>query len=250
MRILLTNDDGIFAKGIEAMYSALAAEHDVEVVAPETERSAVGHAITFLDPLLVKTIKRNGDFFGSALSGTPSDCVKLAIRELMKPPPDVVVSGINMGANLGENVIYSGTVSAATEAAMMGVPSIAVSIDSFDKTDFSSATQVTLRLLSLIQQRGLPPGVSLNVNVPDLPPQSIRGVRITRQGSLKYIEGYDKRIDPRNRVYYWLCGTKPEPDLDPATDAFAVANSYISVTPIHYDLTHYATLETLDQWDL
>jgi 5'-nucleotidase len=250
MRILLTNDDGIFAKGIEALYEALRTEHHMEVVAPETEQSAVGHAITFLDPLRVKPVNRNGSFFGFALNGTPADCVKLAIRELIKPPPQVVVSGINMGANVGDNVIYSGTVSAATEAAMMGVPSIAVSMDSFEKTDFKVTTQVTLKILRLMEKHGLPPGVSLNVNVPNVPQESICGVRVTRQGSLEYLEGYDKRVDPRNRVYYWLCGSKPVPDPDPETDSYAMANNYISITPIHYDLTHYETLKLLKEWQL
>src|SRR5512147_2000350 len=147
MRVLLTNDDGIFAKGIETLYLTLQDEHDVTVVAPETEQSAVGHAITMIDPLRVKAVNRNGTFFGYALNGTPADCVKLAITELLKPPPEIVVSGINMGANVGVNVIYSGTVSAATEAAVLGVPSVAVSMDSFDTTDFTAATEFIPGLL-------------------------------------------------------------------------------------------------------
>jgi len=248
MRILLTNDDGIFAKGIEAIYEALVPVHEVHVVAPETEQSAVGHAITFLDPLRVKSVKRNGSFFGQALNGTPADCVKLAVRALLDPPPQVVVSGINMGANVGENVIYSGTVSAATEAAMMGLPSIAVSMNAFRRTDFSAATQITLELLRLIEKNGLPGGVSLNVNVPDLPPESIGGVRVTRQGSIEYLEGYEKRVDPRNNTYYWLCGDKPIHDTHPDTDSCALTHDCISITPIHYDLTHYETLDVVRGW--
>lgn len=245
MRILLTNDDGIYAKGIEALYEALTPEHDVTVVAPETEQSAVGHAITFLNPLRVKSVQRNGHFFGYALDGTPADCVKIAIAELIKPPPHVVVSGINKGANVGVNVIYSGTVSAATEAAVMGVPSIAVSIDSFKTTDFSAVLQFMPDLLDFVGRQGLPPGVSLNVNVPAVPADKIRGVRITRQGKMKYIESYDRRIDPRNNVYYWLCNSAPIPDTDPAADSSALAANYISITPIHYDLTHYEMCDAL-----
>lgn len=250
MRILLTNDDGIYAKGIEAMYLALVADHDVTVVAPETEQSAVGHAITFLDPLRVKPVRRNGCFFGYALSGTPADCVKIAVTELMKPPPQVVVSGINLGANVGVNVIYSGTVSAATEAAVLGVPSIAVSMDSFDTADFSAATEFIPRLLGVLELKGLPPGVTLNVNVPNVPHSRVRGVKITHQGKMRAVETYDRRSDPRNNVYYWLRNKAVLGDPHPEADSTALAEGYISVTPIHHDLTDYPLMETLRTWNL
>lgn len=250
MRLLLTNDDGIFAKGIEAMYLALIRDHDVTVVAPETEQSAVGHAITFLDPLRVKAVKRNGSFFGYALNGTPADCVKIAVTELMDPPPQVVVSGINLGANVGVNVIYSGTVSAATEAAVLGVPSIAVSIDSFDTSDFSAATTCVPKLLRIIEREGLPAGVSLNVNVPNLPAERIVGVRITHQGKMRCVEAYDRREDPRSNVYYWLRNSAVLPDTSPDADSKAIEMGFISITPIQYDLTRYEMLATLSQWDL
>ncbi len=250
MRLLLTNDDGIFAKGIEAMYVALIREHDVTVVAPETEQSAVGHAITFLDPLRVKPVRRNGSFFGYALNGTPADCVKIAVTELMDPPPQVVVSGINLGANVGVNVIYSGTVSAATEAAVLGVPSIAVSIDSFDTSDFSAATTCVPKLLRIIEREGLPAGVSLNVNVPNLPAERIAGVRITHQGKMRCVEAYDRREDPRNNVYYWLRNSAVLPDTSPDADSKAIEMGFISITPIQYDLTRYEMLATLSRWDL
>ncbi|ABK16862.1 5'/3'-nucleotidase SurE [Syntrophobacter fumaroxidans] len=250
MRILLTNDDGVYAKGIETLYLALIEEHDVTVVAPETEQSAVGHAITWLDPLRVKPVHRNGHFFGHALTGTPADCVKIAVAELMSPPPDMVVSGVNMGANVGVNVIYSGTVSAATEAAVMGIPSMAVSIDSFQPTDFSAVTEFVPRLLRIVAKEGLPPGVCLNVNVPNLPADRIRGVKVTRQGHMKMVERYDRRIDPRGHVYYWLTNSALLRDDDPATDSLALARDYISVTPIHHDLTHYEMIDTLGKWNL
>jgi len=249
MRILLTNDDGIFAKGIETLYIALAGEHDVTVVAPETEQSAVGHAITWLDPLRVNTVNRNGTFFGYAATGTPADCVKIAVNELLKERPEIVVSGINLGANVGVNVIYSGTVSAATEAALLGIPSIAVSIDAFKPTDFSAATEFIPRLVKLVGREGLPPGISLNVNIPDRPAGEVRGVKVTRQGSTKCIEKYDRRTDPRNHTYYWLCNSSIERDEDPNADSSALAEGYISVTPIHHDLTHYSTIDRLKQWD-
>lgn len=250
MRILLTNDDGIFAKGIEALHEALRRQHDVVVIAPETERSAVGHAITFLDPLMVKPVKRNGAFFGYACTGTPADCVKLGICELVRPLPDVVVSGINLGANVGVNVLYSGTVSAATEGTILGFPAIAVSIDAFEPPDFSAATWAVLHLLAVIEKRGLPRGVCLNVNVPNLPREKIRGMRITRQGHLTYQENYERRIDPRNRVYYWLTGSVNEVENSPDADVQALADGFISITPIQHDLTHYAMLAELKQWGL
>jgi 5'-nucleotidase len=250
MKVLLTNDDGIFAKGIEALYHALEQEHEIVTVAPETEQSAVGHAITFLNPLRVTAVRRNGSFFGYALDGTPADCVKIAITELIKPPPDVVVSGINMGANVGVNVIYSGTVSAATEAALLGIPSIAVSIDSFDTKDFSAATAFVPKLLAIIEKEGLPEGVSLNVNVPNVPAAEIKGVRITRQGKMRCLESYDRRIDPRNHVYYWLRNSAIIPDTDPTSDSVAIAENFISVTPIHHNLTHFGSLDALKDWKL
>lgn len=249
MRVLLTNDDGIYSKGIEALYMALSDEHDVTVVAPETEQSAVGHAITWLDILRVETVNRNGSFFGYALKGTPADCVKIAVAELMKPPPEIVVSGINMGANVGVNVIYSGTVSAATEAAVLGIPSIAVSIDSFKPVDFSAATRFVARLVQMVAKNGLPEGVSLNVNVPNVPPEAIRGVKVTHQGRKKHLERYDRRTDPRGHTYYWLCNSTFTRDMDPRADSVAIEENYISVTPIQYDLTRYDMLDKLEMWE-
>ncbi len=250
MKILLTNDDGVFSKGIEVLFLALSEEHEVTIVAPETEQSAVGHAITWLDPLRVNMVNRNGKFFGYALKGTPADCVKIAISELIDPPPGIVVSGINLGANVGVNVIYSGTVSAATEAAVLGIPSIAVSIDSFTPVSFSAATGFIPKLVAMVGKEGLPPGVCLNVNIPDLPADKICGVRVTRQGNLKCLEKYDRRVDPRNHVYYWLTNESIQQDEDPGADSHALALGYISVTPIHHDLTNYPMLKRLREWGL
>lgn len=250
MRILLTNDDGIYAKGIEALYLSLARDHEVTVVAPETEQSAVGHAITWLHPLRVGSVYRNGGFFGYALDGTPADCVKIAVTELMKPPPELVVSGINLGANVGVNVIYSGTVSAATEGAVLGIPSVAVSIDSFTTRDFSAATHFIPHLVRRIEEEGLPVGVSLNVNVPDVPAERVKGVKVTHQGIRQCVESYDQRMDPRNHVYYWLKNSAVKEDPHPSADSNAIAEHYISVTPIHFDLTHYPFLEKVKAWDL
>jgi len=230
-RVLITNDDGIYAKGIEVLFFELRKEFEVIVVAPETEQSAVGHAITLINPLRLKKINRNGEFFGYAINGTPADCVKLAIKELVKEPLDLVVSGINLGANVGINVIYSGTVSAATEGTMMGVPSIAVSIDTFKDPDFRPAAKVARQIARMVIEKGLPDNTSLNVNVPAH-------------------EKFDRRLDPRNNVYYWLCGATWDRNTDMGTDAGALARKYVSITPITHDLTNYKAMDVLKRWDL
>jgi 5'-nucleotidase len=220
----------------------------VLVVAPETEQSAVGHAITLTDPLRVKPINRNGVFFGYAVKGTPADCVKLAVNELMQPAPDLVVSGINLGANVGINVIYSGTVSAATEGTILGIPAIAVSINTFRETDFKPAARFVRLLAQQVAEHGLPPHTSLNVNVPAIPEQEIRGVKVVRQGITRFVEKFDRRVDPRDNVYYWQCGSTPPLEEDGNTDAHALASDYIAVTPIHHDLTNHDFLESLRSW--
>lgn len=248
MRLLLTNDDGIYAKGIEALYEELRQDHEVLVVAPETEQSAVGHAITLMDPLRVKPVNRNGTFFGYAVNGTPADCVKLAIKELMEERPDLVVSGINLGANVGINVIYSGTVSAATEGTILGIPAIAFSINSIRSPDFEPAAMFGRLLVRDVGAKGLPPRTLLNVNVPALRANELKGVRVTRQGVTRFVERFDRRVDPRDSVYYWQCGSTPLLEEDGDTDGSALAGGYISITPIHYDLTNYAFLDTLRTW--
>jgi 5'-nucleotidase len=248
MRILLTNDDGIYAKGIEVLHAHLCKDYEVVVVAPETEQSAVGHAITLTDPLRVKAVDRNGAFFGYAVKGTPADCVKLAINELVELAPDLVVSGINLGANVGINVIYSGTVSAATEGTILGVPAIAFSINSFRDPDFEPAARFARLLVQQVGEHGLPPHTSLNVNVPAIPESKIKGVRVTRQGITRFVEKFDRRVDPRENVYYWQCGSTPPLDEDGNTDASALANDCISITPIQHDLTNYDFLESLRSW--
>ena len=248
MKILLTNDDGIFAKGIEVLHKHLSKDHEVLVVAPETEQSAVGHAITLTDPLLVKPVDRNGTFFGYAVKGTPADCVKLAVNELVDQQPDLVVSGINLGANVGINVIYSGTVSAATEGAILGLPSIAISINTFRDPDFEPAARFARLLANQVHKYGLPAHTSLNVNVPAIPENEIKGVRVTRQGVTRFVDSFDRRVDPRENVYYWQCGSTPPLEEDDDTDASALARDYISITPIHHDLTNYDFLRSLRSW--
>lgn len=248
--ILLTNDDGIAAPGLFALFQELREIGDTVIVAPSSERSAVGHAITLSDPLRVWEYERNGSMYGYAVNGTPADCVKIAYWAILKKKPDVVVSGINLGANTGINTIYSGTVSAATEGAILGIPSFAVSLTTFKDPDFHYAAKFSGGLTRNLLERGLPGGVYLCVNVPACPEEQIKGVSITRQGVAAFKEEFDRRIDPHGRVYYWLTGQKVNEEKDVEVDEGAVRAKMVSVTPVHYDLTKYDFIETLKGWNL
>jgi len=245
MRILITNDDGIHALGLCALYDALAEDHEVHVVAPESERSAVGHAITLSDPLRVRPVKRQGVRFGWAVSGTPADCVKLALHELVPHPLDLILSGINQGANVGINVLYSGTVSAATEGAILGVRSAAVSLDACRDPDFCCAAAFAWDLVSWLGTAEIPAGVAINVNVPSLPAHRIRGVKVTRQGTARFAEQFEKRVDPRGNIYYWQAGETLVGPEARDVDCVALKEGYITVTPIHFDLTAYRAFSLL-----
>lgn len=246
-RILLTNDDGIYSQGILALHKKIRSLGEVTVVAPDAERSAQGHAITLSVPLRVNEARRDGKFFGYAISGTPADCVKIALMSIMKDKkPNLIISGVNRGPNLGVNVLYSGTVSGATEGAILGVPSFAVSLNSFKWENFQAAVDFSRKLAKMMLEKKLPVNTLLNVNVPALPKPKIKGVRITRQGmSTFYKEDYDRREDPNRRVYYWLCSYKAAVSGDELVDAVAVRDGYISMTPLHYDMTDYKDLEIL-----
>lgn len=250
MRILLTNDDGINAPGLFALQERMRKTDEVAIVAPDSERSAVGHAITTVDPLRVTEVKRNGAVYGLAVSGTPSDCVKIAIKSLLPWRPDLVISGINQGPNTGMNIIYSGTVSAATEATMLGLPAFAVSLDSFTAREFGPAAEFAGRLSETVARKKLPPGVLLNVNVPALPEEQIRGVRVTRQGMARFSEEFHKRVDPRGHAYWWLGGELLEMEEAEDTDSAALGEGFISVTPIHYDMTAYDRMKAIERWKL
>lgn len=250
MRILISNDDGIDSKGIYALAKALKEIGEVFVVAPLTEQSAVGHAITMKIPLRVQKRYINGEFFGYAVSGTPADCVKMGIRNLMKEPPDIVVSGINHGSNTAVNIIYSGTVGAAREAAMMDVPSIAMSITDHNPDDFEYAGRVAQKICQLVYKHGLPNGTLLNVNVPDLPEEKIKGIKITEMGKSRWDDIYERRMDPYGNDYYWLTGKLIEEDTSLEKDQYAIKQDYVAVSPIHFDLTDHETLNKMKDWDL
>ncbi|MBI4667289.1 MAG: 5'/3'-nucleotidase SurE [Nitrospinae bacterium] len=249
MEILLTNDDGINAKGIEAMREALSALGKVTVVAPETEMSAVGHAITLVDPLRVRHVQRDGEFFGIAVNGTPADCVKIAVRAILPKRPDIVVSGINQGANVATNIIYSGTVSAATEGMILGIPSVAVSLASFTSRDFSGAKHYGLRIVERVAREGLPEGTLLNVNVPPSDMDKIRGVKVCRMGSSKFSEVFERRVDPRQNDYYWQGGAMGLDKADDDADITYLNDGYVTVTPIHFDLTNHQFMDKIIRWE-
>jgi 5'-nucleotidase len=250
MEILVTNDDGIYAEGIYALACALKKVGNVTVVAPDTQRSAVGHAITITDPLRVTEARRNRQFFGYAASGTPADCVKLGIKAIMKKRPDLVVSGINLGGNQAYNILYSGTVSGATEGALLGIPSIAVSLDTFVKPDFAPAAAFAVKMAKLVKKRGLPPGTLLNVNLPNLSAAKLKGVRVTNQSLTCFNDWFDRRTDPHGNTYYWMTGDFKPKDADAASDLNALRSGYVSVTPIQFDLTDHKFIPELENWKI
>ncbi|MGE0084329.1 MAG: 5'/3'-nucleotidase SurE [Desulfococcaceae bacterium] len=248
MKILLTNDDGIYAPGLWALYREFSPGHSVTVVAPDRERSAVSHGITMLEPLRADKISVNG-WHGIAVNGKPADCIKLGILEFMDRKPDLVLSGINPGANVGVSLNYSGTVAAAREAALYGIPAIAVSVQGFEIRHYDEAARFAAELACDVMEKGLPFGTALNVNMPDMPMKQIAGVRISRQGICRLSEEYyEKRTDPRNRIYHWLGADKRTYGQNPDVDEDALSLNYISITPIRCDMTDYGLLEEMKNW--
>ncbi|HBV86936.1 MAG TPA: 5'/3'-nucleotidase SurE [Desulfosporosinus sp.] len=243
MHILLTNDDGYDASGIQTLHRTLRSmtNHHISIVAPEGQRSAMGHSITLFQPLFVTEHELDGDQKGFAISGTPSDCVKIAIQGGLISKPDLVISGINQGANLGTDVFYSGTVSAAMEGVILGVPSLAVSLASYDFLDFEpSAAYLAEHLdeIVLSHQQGL-----MNINFPGKPQSEWAGVKVTKLGKTIYDNVFERRVNPRGRVYYWQCGDRIQ-DLEEDTDLRAIQEDFISITPMHSDLTDFKCLES------
>jgi len=238
MKILLTNDDGYNAPGILALYEILGSHHEVMLVAPDREKSAVGHGITLNEPMRVDRVNLNSGGEGYSVTGTPADCVKLGLFKFYTSPPDLVISGINPGSNTGVNLNYSGTAGAAREAALNGILGIAVSI--FRKrevSDFNSMAQFIAQLINKIGDCNIPPGVFLNINSPDIPIDEACGVKITRQASYNLSKRFEKRVDPRSQSYYWYGGMDKIAG-EGNTDVNALLENYISITPIQCDMTH------------
>jgi len=239
-RILVTNDDGIFSEGIERLAGALSEVGDVYTVAPDQERSAAGHSLTLHHPLRAKLIGPQR----WSVDGTPTDCVNWGVLHLLRDErPKLLFSGINLGLNLGDDVTYSGTVSAAFEGTLIGISSVAVSQEIETGFTFDAAASFAARLARQLLEKPLPPGTLLNVNVPA---GETRGVRVVRQGRRRYGEAVIEKMDPRGRPYYWIGATPPQGELEQGTDLAAVAEKHISMTPLHLDLTDYRSLELLE----
>lgn len=251
MRVLLTNDDGVVAPGLMALAREMSKAAETFVVAPEQERSATSHAITLHKPLRVTRVADPETGLPTwSTNGTPADCVVLAVLDLLGSPPDVVVSGINAGANLGMDTIYSGTVSAAVEAALFGIAAVAISVVGFEDMHWEPAAKFAATLVEEIARRGLPPDSFLNVNVPNRPAAELTGVEVTRQSSRRYVNRLEKRADPRGRDYYWLTGSVEDGDSAPGTDVRAVAEGRISVTPLRLDMTYDTLSPVIRSWRL
>jgi len=245
MLILATNDDGVYSPGLSILARAMRELGEVVVVAPDKEQSAVAHSLTLHRPLLLEEIM-DGVY---SCNGTPTDCVHIAVNGLLDKRPDLVVSGINKGGNLGDDITYSGTVSAALEAAIMGIPAIAFSMVARQDFKFQSAAAFAVRLASHCIERGMKPDTLLNVNVPNLVPEEIAGARLTRQGRRVYGGTVLERIDPRGKKYYWIGGETDNWVPDELSDHHAVRTGYISVTPLKFDLTDHDALDTASDWE-
>lgn len=251
MRILLTNDDGIYAPGLRALRLELRKLGDVIVVAPATEQSAAGHSVTLTTPLVVQEVlDEERQPIGWAVEGRPADCVKLALRELLPEPPDLIVSGLNAGSNAGINVLYSGTVAAAIEGAFFRRTSIACSQEytKLKPLDFARGADLARRVIEQILARQPDTGSLFNVNIPSPERGPIRGIRTVPQNVAAYVESYDRRIDPRGRVYFWSGPDLSCPDAMPDSDVTALSEGYITVTPLQFDLTHTDLLEQMHRW--
>jgi len=251
MRILISNDDGINAKGIRTLAECLAFEHDVYVIAPDRERSATGHALTLNDPLRIEEVDMGIDVKKAwETTGTPGDCIKMGISAILQEPPDLVISGINHGPNLGTDILYSGTVNAAMEGAVLGYPSIAISLASnnnHQNADFIYAANFILRFIPRIKEINFPTKTILNINIPSVASDDIGGIQITKLGTRMFTDAYEKRLDPRGRIYYWMAGEIIQNTEEDDTDITAIKNNRISITPITFEITHTSIMSDLEK---
>ena len=251
MNILVSNDDGILANGLRALTEELSKKHNVYVVAPDRERSASGHSLTIHSPLRVEEVdSKYGARKCWVTTGTPGDCVKIAVSAILEDTekPDLIISGINHGPNLGGDILYSGTVSCAMEGALIGIPSIAVSLASLrsEYEDFEVSAKFTCDLLEKLEDYHFPPKTVLNINVPGLDMEDISGIAVTELGKRMFTDEYERRVDPRGKIYYWIAGKLITEPQDAKTDIAAVRNNKISITPITYDMTKREITDELD----
>lgn len=250
--ILITNDDGIVAPGIRVLIAVMKEIGDVIVVAPDSPQSAMGHAITINNTLKLERVHIDNEIEQEySCSGTPVDCVKIAVNELLQRKPDLCVSGINHGSNSSINVIYSGTMSAAVEAGIEGIPAIGFSLLDYSwEADFEPIKKHLKQIALEVLQKGLPDGVVLNVNFPKLAQDAIKGIKICRQAKAMWQEEFDKRTNPQGKEYYWLTGKFVNQDKGTDTDEWALENGYISIVPVQFDLTAHHAIQSLNAWDL
>ncbi|MFL1013060.1 5'/3'-nucleotidase SurE [Flavisericum labens] len=250
--ILVTNDDGISAPGVRALISVMNTIGDVVVVAPDSPQSGMGHAITLNSTLFAEQIRLdNGPQKEFSCSGTPADCVKIAIREILDRTPDLCVSGINHGSNSSINVIYSGTMSAAIEAGIEGIPAIGFSLLNYEwNAEFEASKPYVKSIAKQVLKHGLPNGIVLNVNIPNVPKEGIKGIKICRQAKANWVEEFDKRQTPHGKDYYWLTGKFVNLDGGEDTDEWALENGYISLVPSQFDLTAHHFIKEMNSWNL
>ncbi|MDP1947803.1 MAG: 5'/3'-nucleotidase SurE [Nitrospirota bacterium] len=245
MRIVVTNDDGIHSPGLTALAKALSKLGEVWVVAPDRERTAAAHAVTLHKPLRVQQLGARM----YAVSGTPVDCVNLAVLKILPAPPDLLVSGINRGVNLGDDVLYSGTVSAAMEGTILGIPSMAVSQEGQEHFYFDAGARYAVRIARLIMKEGLPDETLVNLNIPNRPFTSITGVRVTCLSRRRFHNPIIEKVDPRGRTYYWIAGTRVSWSRSKDADHEALEQGAVSLTPIHLDTTNHAVLDRFRTWE-
>jgi 5'-nucleotidase len=246
MEILVTNDDGIHADGLRALASALRQLGKVTVVAPDREQSAASHALTLHRPLRIKKVEEGI----LSVDGTPTDCVLLGVHGFLKQKPDLVVSGINHGPNMGNDTSYSGTVAAAVEGTLLGIPSVAISLATWESADFEPAAEVARELVKTFLDRGIHPGMCISVNVPPIPRPAMKGIRVTRLGKRVYHDVIVEKTDPRGKLYYWIGGEDPTWEHDESSDFNAVSEGYVSVTPLSLELTDYKAIVEMETWGL
>lgn len=245
MKILITNDDGIFSSGIYALWEVAKEFGGVCVVAPDSQKSAAGHSITISRPLFVDKIKRGDGFEGTSITGSPADCVKFGIKKTLSNNPDLILSGINLGSNLGNNIIYSGTVAAALEGAMQNIPSIAFSIDSSNPKSFESSKIIIRQIIRLAIEHKIKKNLIWNVNIPNCEIDQFKGVKVTSQGNQYFNDNFDTKIDPKGNEYHWMVGKMVDKDNTFKSDSYAVKNDYASISPIGFNLSNFNEIEEM-----
>ena len=245
MKILITNDDGIFSSGIYALWEVAKEFGSVYVVAPNSQKSATGHSITISKPLFVDKIKRRNGFEGTSVTGSPADCVKFGIKKILNNYPDLIFSGINLGSNLGNNIIYSGTVAAAIEGAMQNIPSIAFSIDSFNPKSFDTSKSIIRQIINLAIENKITKKFIWNVNIPNCEINKLKGIKVASQGNQYFNDDFDTKVDPKGNEYYWMVGNMVDEDSTFDSDSYVVKNDYASLSPLGFNLSSSKEIEEM-----